>query len=35
MLYYAAMFLLVGLIAGGLNWAGITTVAAQSSWILL
>ena len=35
MLYYAAMFLFVGLIAGGLNWAGIATVATQSSWTLL
>ena len=35
MLYYAAMFLLVGLIAGALNWAGIATVATQSSWTLL
>ena len=35
MLYYAAMFLFFGLIAGGLHWAGIATVATQSSWTLL
>lgn len=35
MLYYAAMFLFFGLIAGGLNWSGIATVATQSSWTLL
>ena len=35
MLYYAAMFLLFGLVAGSLNWAGIATVATQSSWTLL
>ena len=35
MLYYAAMFLLFGLVAGSLNWAGIATVATQSSWPLL
>ena len=35
MLYYAAMFLFVGLIAGALNWAGVTAVATQSSWTLL
>jgi uncharacterized membrane protein YtjA (UPF0391 family) len=34
MLYYAATFLFFGLVAGGLNWAGIATVATQSSWIL-
>jgi uncharacterized membrane protein YtjA (UPF0391 family) len=35
MLYYAAMFLFFGLIAGGLHWAGIATVATQDSWTLL
>lgn len=35
MLYYAGMFVFFGLIAGGLNWAGIATVATQSSWTLL
>ena len=35
MLYYSAMFLLFGLVAGSLNSAGIATVATQSSWILL
>lgn len=35
MLYYAVMFLFVGLIAGALNVAGVAAVATQSSWILL
>ena len=35
MLYYAAMFLFFGLIAGALHWAGIAMVATQSSWTLL
>lgn len=35
MVDYAAMFLFFGLIAGGLQWAGIATVATQSSWTLL
>ena len=34
MLYYALMFLVVGLIAGALNLAGISMVAVQISWIL-
>jgi len=34
-LYYATVFLFFGLIAEGLNWAGIATVATQSSWALL
>jgi uncharacterized membrane protein YtjA (UPF0391 family) len=34
MLYYALMFLVVGLIAGALNLAGISTVAVQISWVL-
>jgi uncharacterized membrane protein YtjA (UPF0391 family) len=35
MLYYALMFLVVGLIAGALNLAGISTVVVQISWILV
>ena len=34
MLYYALIFLVVGLIAGALNLAGISTVAVQISGIL-
>ena len=34
MLYYALMFLIVGLIAGALNLAGVAAVATQISWIL-
>jgi uncharacterized membrane protein YtjA (UPF0391 family) len=34
MLYYALMFLIVGLMAGMLNLAGISTLAVQISWIL-
>jgi len=34
MLYYALAFLVVGLIAGALNLAGVSTVAVQISWIL-
>jgi len=34
MLSYALMFLVVGLIAGALNLAGISTVAVQISWVL-
>jgi len=34
MLYYALMFLVVGLIVGALNLAGISTVAVQISWML-
>jgi uncharacterized membrane protein YtjA (UPF0391 family) len=34
MLYYALMFLVVGLLAGALNLAGISTVAVQISWML-
>ncbi len=30
----AAIFVCLGLIAGGLHWAGIATVATQSSWTL-
>jgi uncharacterized membrane protein YtjA (UPF0391 family) len=35
MLYYALMFLVVGLIAGALNLVGISTVVVQVSWILV
>jgi uncharacterized membrane protein YtjA (UPF0391 family) len=35
MVGYAAIFLCLGLIAGGLHWAGIATVATQSAWTLL
>ena len=34
MLYIALMFLVVGLIAGALNLAGIAAIAVQISWIL-
>lgn len=34
MLYYALMFLVVGLIAGALNFLGVFAVAGQLSWIL-
>ena len=34
MLYSALMFLVVGLIAGALNLAGVSTVAVQISWVL-
>ena len=34
MLYLALMFLVVGLIAGALNLAGVSAVAVQISWIL-
>jgi uncharacterized membrane protein YtjA (UPF0391 family) len=34
MLSYALMFLVVGLIAGALNLAGVSTVAVQISWML-
>ncbi len=35
MVYYATVFLFVGLIAGALNLAGVAEVATQSSWTLL
>ena len=35
MLYYALMFLVIGVIAGVLNMAGVAAVAVQISWILL
>lgn len=34
MLYYALMFLIVGLIAGALGLAGIAAIAGQVAWIL-
>jgi uncharacterized membrane protein YtjA (UPF0391 family) len=34
MLYFALLFLIVGVIAGALNLAGVSTVAVQISWIL-
>lgn len=34
MLYTALMFLVVGVIAGALNLAGVAAVAMQISWIL-
>ena len=34
MLYYALIFLLVGVIAGALNLAGVSAVAVQISWVL-
>ena len=34
MLYYALIFLVVGVIAGALNLAGVSTMAIQISWVL-
>jgi uncharacterized membrane protein YtjA (UPF0391 family) len=34
MLYYALMFLVVGVIAAALHLAGVSAVAVQISWIL-
>jgi uncharacterized membrane protein YtjA (UPF0391 family) len=34
MLYYALMFLIVGLIAGALGIAGVAAVASQIAWVL-
>ena len=34
MLYYALIFLVVGVIAGVLNLAGVSEVAVQISWVL-
>ncbi len=34
MLYYALVFLIVGLIAGALGLAGIAAVAGQIAWVL-
>jgi len=35
MLYYALMFLLVGLVAGALGLFGVAAMAGQIAWILL
>lgn len=35
MLYYALVFLFVGLIAGALGLFGVAAIASQISWILL
>lgn len=34
MLYYALMFLIVGLVAGALGLVGIAAVAGQIAWVL-
>ncbi len=34
MLYYALMFLIVGLIAGALGIYGVAAVASQIAWVL-
>ena len=34
MLYFALMFLVIGLIAGALNLVGVSAIAVQISWIL-
>jgi uncharacterized membrane protein YtjA (UPF0391 family) len=34
MLYYALVFLVVGLIAGALGLAGVAAIAGQIAWIL-
>ena len=34
MLYYALIFMVVGVIAGALNVAGVSAVAVQISWVL-
>ena len=34
MLYYTFVFLVVGVIAGALNLAGVSAVAVQISWVL-
>ena len=34
MLYYALVFLMIGLITGALNFTGVSSVAVQISWIL-
>ena len=34
MLYYALVFLVIGMIAGVLNLVGVSSVAVQMSWIL-
>ncbi len=34
MIYYALVFLIVGLIAGALGLAGVAAVASQIAWVL-
>ena len=34
MLYYALVFLVVGVIAGALGLAGVAVIAGQISWVL-
>ena len=34
MLYYALVFLVLGVIAGALNLTGVAAVAVQISWVL-
>ena len=34
MLYYALVFLVLGVIAGALNLTGVSAVAVQISWVL-
>jgi uncharacterized membrane protein YtjA (UPF0391 family) len=34
MLYYALMFLLVGLVAGALGLFGVAVIASQIAWVL-
>lgn len=34
MLYYALVFLVVGVIAGALNLAGVSAVVVKISWVL-
>jgi uncharacterized membrane protein YtjA (UPF0391 family) len=35
MLYYALVFLVLGVIAGVLHWAGVAAVTAPMSWVLV
>ena len=35
MIYYALIFLIVGLVAGALGLAGVAVMASQIAWILL
>ena len=34
-MYYALLFLVLGVIAGVLHWAGVAIVTAPMSWVLL
>ena len=34
-MYYAILFLVLGVIAGALHWAGVAVVTAPMSWVLL